>query len=536
MDLNQKSIKDFNKIRAKKNKEVNLEKLFENDNYLVQTLKRTKRVLYENPTEEKEKNLNDTLKIINKDITLLKDPKIKEYNSENSLFKKKYTDFLKNSENTKNISFKDLMIHYQKSGYKIPNLDFDHNLFKINPLIEENSNKMTNYFVTENNKKITHKDLLNIKSLSYLNKLNNIVLKKVKKRKSVIKPKDTSNIKDKATKDEIKKLKKEIKNIKSLLRQMDIADKMNKTKYNYTYRNSHQLISSFGKVKSFKKLNSFNENPSFHKNIVFKNIPEIKEIKIEPSKNENKNELIENKINDNICKTQTTKNINKPINDYIENKFSQSTGKNSTFYRNENSSNLTGRNFKFNLSNKTAMPKLPLALKTDINFHNKKKQGHRTKLIERNKLKEELALFSRTQVKDKKLNKYYSTESRNKSGNINNFSNKTEFFDFAYRKLKKGDFDDIYKLVRKYLKEIEGKNDDEIEKILMKYDYKNFKVNLKELEYDIQKKEIDKKTEKIYLNNFISKRVLKPLENMRKEEDQISRLNKIITAIGNNSE
>ena len=205
------------------------------------------------------------MKIINKDITLLKDPEIKEFNSENSLFKKKYTDFLKNSENTKNISFKDLMIHYQKSGYKIPNLDFDHNLFKVNPLIEENSNKMTNYFATQNNKKIAYKDLLNIKSLSYLNKLNNIVLKKVKKRKSVIKPKDTSNIKDKATKDEIKKLKKEIKNIKSLLRQMDIADKMNKTKYNYIYRNSHQLISSFGKDKSFKKLNSFKENPSFQK-------------------------------------------------------------------------------------------------------------------------------------------------------------------------------------------------------------------------------------------------------------------------------
>ena len=191
------------------------------------------------------------MKIINKDITLLKDPEIKEYNPE--------------KENTKNISLKDLMIYYQKSGYKIPNLDFDHNLFKINPLIEENSNKMTNYFVTENNNEITHKDLLNIKSLSYLNKLNNIVLKKVKKRKSVIKPKDTSNIKDKATKAEIKKLKKEIKNIKSLLRQMDIADKLNKTKYNYTYRNSHQLISSFGKVKSFKKLNSFKENPSLQK-------------------------------------------------------------------------------------------------------------------------------------------------------------------------------------------------------------------------------------------------------------------------------
>ena len=536
MDFNQKLIKDFNKIRAKKNKEVNLEKLFENDNYLVQTLKRTKRVLYENPADEKEKNLNDTLKIINKDITLLKDPEIKEYNSENSLFKKNYTDFLKNSENAKNISFKDLMSHYQKCGYKIPNLDFDHNLFKINPLIEENSNKMTNYFFTQNNKKNTHKDLLNIKSLTYLNKINNIVLKKVKKRESIINPKDTSNINDKETKAEIKKLKKEIKNIKSLLRQMDITDKMNKTKFNNSFRNSHQLISSFGKVKSFKKLNSFNENPSFHKNIVFNNIPEIKEIKIEPSKKENENELSEKKINDNICKTQTTKNINKPINDYIKNKFSQSTGKNSTFYINENSSNLTGRNFKFYLSNKTAMPKLPLALKTDINFYNKKKKEHRTNFIKRNKLKEEFALFSRTQVKDKKFNKYYLTESRNKSGNINTFSNKTEFFDFTYRKLKRGDFDDIYKMVRKYLKEIEGKNDEEIKKILMKYDYRNFKVNLKELEYDIQKKEIDRKTEKIYLNNFISKRVLKNLENMRKKEDQISRLNKIITAIGNNSD
>ena len=50
---------------------------------------------------------------------------------------------------------------------------------------------------------------------------------------------------------------------------MDIADKMNKTKYNYIYRNSHQLISSFGKDKSFKKLNSFKENPSLQKILCF---------------------------------------------------------------------------------------------------------------------------------------------------------------------------------------------------------------------------------------------------------------------------
>jgi len=113
---------------------------------------------------------------------------------------------------------------------------------------------------------------------------------------------------------------------------------------------------------------------------------------------------------------------------------------------------------------------------------------------------------------------------------------KQNFFDYTYRKLKRGDFDDIHKLVKKYLREIEGKTDQEIEKILLKYDYKNFKVNLKELEIGIQKKEIDRKTEKIYLNNFISKRILRPLEAMRKGEEQISRLNKIITAIGNHTE
>ena len=534
MDLNLKSLRDFNKIRTKRNKEVNLEKLFENDNYLVQTLKRTKRVLYENPAEEKEKNLNNALKIINRDITLLKDPEIKEYNLENSSFKKKYNEFLKNSENSKNISFKDLMNHYQNNGYKIPNLDFNHNLFRVNPLIEENSNKMTNYFVSQHKKKITHKDLINIKSLSYLNKLNNIILKRAKKRQSVIKPKDLTNIKYKEERAEIKKLKKEIKNIKALMHQMDINEKFNKSKYSYAYRNSHQLTSSFVKIRSFKKLHSFNENPSFQKNLVFNNIPETKEPKIVQS--ENNLESTENKIDNDICKTQIKNNMNKPIRDYIENKFSKSTGKNNTFYRNDFGSIKARRNLKFNLSNKTTIPNLPLTLKTDFNFYKKKKMSHKTKLMERNKLKEELALFSRTQVKDKKLNKYYSKETRNKSGYINTFSNKTEFFDYTYKKLKKGDFDDIYKLVRKYLKDIEGKDEEEIQKILLKYDYKNFKDNLIELENEIQRQEIDRKTEKIYLNNFISKRILILLENMRKEEDQISRLNKFITAIGNHSE
>ena len=187
---------------------------------------------------------------------------------------------------------------------------------------------------------------------------------------------------------------------------------------------------------------------------------------------------------------------------------------------------------------------MKLILKTE------KKLSHKTKYSDKNKSKDsikdrdEQPLFARTQVKDKKLNKYYPSykrknfESRNKSSDIynNTFSNKTEFFDYTYRRLKRGNFDDINKLVKKYLNEVEQKSNEEIDMILKQYDYKHFKVNLKELEINIRKKEIDRKTEKIYLNNFISKRIAKRLEAMRKNEGQISRLNKLVCAIGNHTE
>ena len=196
---------------------------------------------------------------------------------------------------------------------------------------------------------------------------------------------------------------------------------------------------------------------------------------------------------------------------------------------------------KYHLNNKTL---IPLGIKTDINFYGKKKFSYKNKLYGKNKDKEDLGLFARTQVKEKRFNKYNqlyrkrNCESRNNSNNIysNPFSNKTEFFDFTYRRLKRGNFEDINALVKRYLNEIEGRTKKEIELILSKYDYKNFKVNLKELEINIHKNEIDRKTEKIYLNNFISKRIMRQLENMRKKEEQISRLNKIITAVGNHSE
>ena len=544
MDLNKKSLKEFNKILSKKKKDINLEKLFENDNYLVQTLKRTKRVLLENPAEHLETNLDNALQTINKNITLLNDPEIKEYNSENNLFEKNYTDFLKTSENSNTISFNDIITHYLNSGYKLPNLDFEHNLFKINPLIEENLNKMTNHFITQNKEKLTQDKIISLKSMMYLNKLNRLIFFFFfKKRESMFKALNNTQMRQKRIeeKEEIKKLKEDNENIKRLIYKLSIEDKKKKNQYSHLYRNSQQFFSSF------KKLNSFKEHPLLQKTSSNKDNKDLKDSKLQTETTKNittnseSNNIPPNDNNDNInsdiCKTENIKTNNKQIRDYIESKIP----KHKIIDRNERVSFSSGVNMKYHLNNKAL---IPLGIKTDINFYGKKKFSYKNKLYGKNKDKEDLGLFARTQVKEKRFNKYNplyrkrNCESRNNSNNIysNPFSNKTEFFDFTYRRLKRGNFEDINALVKRYLNEIEGRTKKEIELILSKYDYKNFKVNLKELEINIHKNEIDRKTEKIYLNNFISKRVAKPLEAMRKNEEQISRLNKIISAIGNHTE
>ena len=86
---------------------------------------------------------------------------------------------------------------------------------------------------------------------------------------------------------------------------------------------------------------------------------------------------------------------------------------------------------------------------------------------------------------------------------------------------------------QKYLNEVECRTNDETNYIISKYNYKNLKNNLEEIEKCIQKSELDRKTERIYLNNFISRRVANSLKTMKEKENQISRLNKIASTIEN---
>ena len=161
METKSLSLREFNK-KLKKNSKLNLEKIYQNDNYLIQTLKRTKRITNENPVLKVENNLEKVLKKIYKEIKLLKDPTIEKINSENTKFKSDYDILLKNFQNTTSKTFYNLINLYRDRGYKIPNLNSDHNIFKVIPLIEENTNKIIHYFLNQKSVKTKKEILLNI--------------------------------------------------------------------------------------------------------------------------------------------------------------------------------------------------------------------------------------------------------------------------------------------------------------------------------------------------------------------------------------
>ena len=196
-------------------------------------------------------------------------------------------------------------------------------------------------------------------------------------------------------------------------------------------------------------------------------------------------------------------------------------------------------NFERNLNGKTYINSLESRNKK-LNIYSNKYSKTVTNLKKFDKNdKSGLPLFIRTQTTERSNNslienKKIDLDSKNMTTtNFTPFLNKNEFFKFAYKRLKKGNFEDIENYVKKYLNEIQCKNNEETEITISKYNYKNFKNNLDEIETFIKKSQLDRKTEKIYFNNFLSRRIVNSLENMREKEAQIFKFNKIITTLGN---
>ena len=107
---------------------------------------------------------------------------------------------------------------------------------------------------------------------------------------------------------------------------------------------------------------------------------------------------------------------------------------------------------------------------------------------------------------------------------------KSNFLWNAYRKIRRGKYENVEEYMRKYLREIKEMNSKDEEIMMQNYDYKNLRNNLFELNSKVNEDSTRKKIEKIYSNIHKLKRVAPSLALMKEKEYNIDRLEKIYTS------
>ena len=159
---------------------LDIDDLYKNDFNLQKTIAQTKKIRHNNKSLEIRKNkLKELVTEINNEYQLNRDPSKKILHDNNVNFHNEYELFNKttNKKDTKTV-FKDLVKLYNSKGYRIPNFSInDHNLFKINALLETNTDLISNGFLEKQISK--KKDAGSDKIIKYLKKLGLILSAKM---------------------------------------------------------------------------------------------------------------------------------------------------------------------------------------------------------------------------------------------------------------------------------------------------------------------------------------------------------------------
>ena len=624
-------MKAYKEIK-KEYKQIDVEKEYENDNYLIQTLKRTAKSKYNKDIIDLENNIKNLLKHIYHEIQLQSDPKVKKVKDENDLFQRDYKSISDNFQKSSKIIFKDIIAQYNLKGYKLPDITCEHNLFKINALIEENNNKL-DYILREDKKnKKTDKDRnIAMKTLAYLKKLNiliNILLSKEENKTKRLSRLSVPKFKVKKKKNEtIGELKNSINKLKLLIKTSETMNVERKKRLSLLFKRK----STFGGNNNHNKLNiikSRNSKESSGINLNYNDNKNITEEGLSDSENEiekkNKTKYESSNV---LLVRQNTNKSNKSIITNITNEAIIENGKKrkedtlNSIKSDTNNNILTSKNCKKLISLKKKSIHF-INIKTDkdkdkINITN---EGEKSMKIYDKKKKSYSNLFSRLKmhsffnnnINNKYLSTYTNTfssslkkyktlkntkkltvsnvqtskqlhrcfdnylqttknpklktsfflktqslEKKNLSRNRNYYlsQNKTntidksqkiilnrrfktqeEYLETTYKRLKKGNYENLEELIRKYLREIKQLDTDDINFLISHYNYKNMKINLAELNSKINEDDIEKKTEKIYFNNHSIKRILPLLNAMKEKEISIDRFEKIIYSGSKNTQ
>ena len=173
-----------NKILEKRQKTKSIDFLTLNskDKFLIKVINKTKKMMLNAPYIDEEKDLKSILIKLKTKFNFTEEPSIKKLKLQNEEFITNYKKVTtKKIKYYQDDTFRELIDEYKKKGYKIPNLTLQHNIFKMNPLIENENEKIIDGLQT-NFKTISHSEDINkniaSKSMFYLKKLRDLIEQK----------------------------------------------------------------------------------------------------------------------------------------------------------------------------------------------------------------------------------------------------------------------------------------------------------------------------------------------------------------------
>ena len=538
---------------------IDIENIYENDYKLMKIISQTKEKTQNNISlTEKKKNLKNLMSKIKGEYEINNNEEEKVLCQSNEKFHNEYNLFnkKKSKKDVKSI-FKDLVKLYKSRGYRIPNFSInEHNIFKANPLLEGNTTAISNGILAN---QLLKKYGESEKIINYLKKLGIILSEKLANDDLTknLKKLKISRLKYINEEDSVEALKKQIEiltnlintnaldkldepkktNFMSYSRQSSINSNKNRSNKKLIYLNKQRLSLCKTSRMSNKKLNNalFERRVSTDSSMTAKSIKSIniQKKKSELQKTSDKVSIILN-FNKNIQlvnTSKTPKEIKIPtldlqkINQNKEEKF-------------------------FVKHNKFIIPKKPVSEKMNNIFTNDLKTPRKNKNLN----------WTRNSIKDMKTNllspyleinqrhlsttKKYSNNSSlseeyltssNQTGVIKKneivfpYTNKNEFINFAYSKFSKKGFNNCEDYIKKYLNKVKKYDDDNVNNFFKNIYDKNIKNNFKELENQITENDIYCKTERLYLNNHLIKRIKSTLKHMNEKDKIILKLEKLFT-------
>ena len=572
-----------------KRKKLEVDKIYENDFNLIKTIAQTRKMRNNNKTlEVRKNNLKELMTEINNEYQLNKNPSIKNLQESNKNFQNEYELFNKNANKKETkIIFKELVKLYKSKGYRIPNFSIKtHNLFKINPLLEVNTDLISNGLLeTQINQKKDDSE----KFMNYLKKLGIILSRRIStdpsKQRSLMKkfniPKKKIIINEE---DKVENLKKNIEILTNLINTNALAKlETPKKKYKSMSRqNSYASLNYNSNKKNFtlnkekkpmsRRLSNYNNRvlilPSTNKFLERQNSSDSSNSNISITSNNNilnRRMVNNNKSSDPLYKmfsftnngnngkniNKTPKTLNIPVinfqrinrkkdsndsnisiikqkqtlklinslscnkNNILKNKEinnSTTINKNLFNYRNKKTTNISVKN-RIRLASKNKNNNYPFFIKTQSNNESN------------NSFSDELFFDLKSPKNESKFNS--SKKERKKTDSYQfPYTSRNEFINYAFNKFSKKNFKDTKKYIVNYLSKVKGYENDRIEIFINDIYDKNLKYSIKYLENQVSSKDLYYKTERLYLNSHLIKRIKPLLNSMGERDNMIYRLEK----------